>query len=79
VSADDVRQEAIARAWHLGLDLKAMRAAVGVKSRERAVLVRSLHEKHGMTHKDIGSALGLSGPRVHEIIHGPRKRKPREP
>lgn len=72
--SDELQRETVRLAVNLGRDLKAMRAAVGVKSKERAVLVRSLHQVFGMTHREIADKLGISGPRVSEIIHGPRKR-----
>lgn len=68
-------QEALNRALVVTLELRALRERYGELSRERRQLVTELSTVHKVSYASIGDAIGTSSPRVHEIIHGPRKRK----
>lgn len=69
------RDQLLVRAQSLTLRLRETRALYGELSRERAGVVRKLFSAFGMRQREIGEALGMSAPRVNEIIHGARPRK----
>lgn len=62
------REAAIARAKYLAGFMAGLRHRISLMAAERAELVRWLHED-GMTQREIGDVLHISGPRVWEILN----------
>lgn len=65
------REQAIARAIFLTLEMQELRKRVSGLAPARREAFRVLHEDYGMTLREIGTEVGISGPRVYEIIRKP--------
>jgi len=71
------QDRAIARAMTAHHDQQELGKRYSEHSRVVSEALRILHEDYRMSLRAIGALIGCSGPRVHEIINGPRpKRKP---
>lgn len=64
----------MARAIFLTLEMRALKQRIGDIAAERRNVVTDLHQgmdgDKGLSMRAIGAELGISGPRVHEIIRG---------
>ena len=61
-------EDAVAEARRITRELDALMAEAVKKGWRRRILIRVLIEQHGWSQHEVAAALGISQPRVHDIM-----------
>lgn len=61
-------EDAVAEARRITRELEALATELAKKGWRRRILIKVLTEKHGWSQHEVAAALGISQPRVHDIL-----------
>ena len=64
-------EDAVSEARRLTRELEALATELAKKGWRRRILIKVLTEKHGWSQHEVAAALGISQPRVHDILEDP--------